>query len=105
MFHAVEQFDQGVRVRELEQAVGAMREALDRSDHDVAERVQRAAAGFAAEADQLKATIRALREELESRVQAHAAAVQESERLHREELRDLQETIQALRAQLEQTRA
>jgi len=104
MFHAVEEFDAGVRVRELERAVAVMREALERNDRDGAERVQRAVAGFVAEADQLKATIRALRDELESRVQAHAAAVQESERLHREELRDLRETIQALRAQMEQSR-
>jgi protein involved in polysaccharide export with SLBB domain len=100
---AVEETDQGVRVRELERTVAAMREALELGDRDAAERVQRAIADAAGETEQLKATIRALRDKLEAQRQEHAAAMQDAERLQRDGLRELQETIRSLRERLEGT--
>jgi hypothetical protein len=100
--HAVQETDQALQIRDLEQTVGAMRDALELKERDAAERIQRAVAEAAGENDELKATTRALREQLEAQQQAHAAAIQDAERLQRDELRELQDTIKALRAELEE---
>jgi hypothetical protein len=98
----VQDTDQAMLIRDLEQTVAAMRDALELKDREAAERTQRAVAGTAAENAELQATIRALRVELEAAHEARAAAVQELERLHRAELDELRETVQALRARLEE---
>jgi chromosome segregation ATPase len=99
---AVQETDQGLQIRDLEQTVAALRDALELADREAAERIQRAIADAAAETDQLKATIRALRDELEAQRQAQTAATQEAERLQRNGLRELEDTIRALRTQLEE---
>jgi hypothetical protein len=103
-FPVVQETDDAMQIRELEQAVAAMREALDLKEQEAFERSQRAVADAAAECAELKATVRALRERLESELREHTAAMQETERLYRGELQELQDTVQALRAQLEQSR-
>jgi TATA-binding protein-associated factor Taf7 len=104
-FQIVQETDQAMQVRDLEQTVAAMRDALELKEQDTAERVQRAVAGAASECAELKATVRALREQLESERADHTAKQQETERLLRGELRELQETVQALRARLEENGA
>jgi chromosome segregation ATPase len=100
----VENGESGLRLRELESTIAAMRESLERASAEGDARVQAAAASAAAESVELKATIKALRDELERAHAEHAGAVQELERRHRDELRELQATVVALREQLEAER-
>ena len=87
--------------RELENAVVAMREALERAQLEAQERLQAAVAQASAEADQLRAAITTMREELEAQHARHLEAMQEQRQLAADEIRQLQATIQALREELE----
>ncbi len=93
--------DRELEIRELEAAVVAMREALERAQLEAQERLQAAVAQASAEADQLRAAITTMREELEAQHARHLEAMQEQRQLAADEIRQLQATIQALREELE----
>jgi chromosome segregation ATPase len=93
-----------LEIRELEAAVVAMREALERAQLEAQERLQAAVAQASAKAEQLKAAITTMREELEAQHVRHLEAMQEQRQLAADEVRQLQATIQALREELEAKR-
>ena len=96
--------DRDRQIRDLEAAVLAMREALERAQAEADDRLQAAVAQASAEAEQLKAMITTLRQELEAQQQRHEEVLQQQKQRTADEVRQLQATIQTMRDEWEEKR-
>ena len=90
-----------LELRELQETIVAMREALDLAQHEARERTQAAVAEAAEEIGHLRTIVTALRGQLEEQELAHAEALQAARQDAAGEIKDLQATIAALRSDLE----
>jgi len=90
-----------LELRELQETIVAMREALDLAEHEARERTQAAIAEATEEIGHLRTIVTALRTQLEERELAHAEALQAARQDAAGEIKDLQATIDALRSDLD----
>ena len=93
--------DMNAEILHLRESISAMRDELEKANHDKLAAVQKARARAQDELDQLKATVQALRDQMEQQAVDRRAAVQAAVADGNEESSQLKETVQALRDEME----
>jgi predicted nucleic acid-binding Zn-ribbon protein len=91
-----------LEIKMLKETILALREELEKIQHEEREHVQQAVAEVNAQNRQLRASIGELRDQLELREAEHEAKMQSLRLQHQHELAELRQTIAALRAKLEE---
>ena len=91
-----------LEIKMLKETILALREELEKIQHEEREHIQQAVAEVNAQNRQLRASIGELRDQLELREAEHEAKRQSLRLQHQHELEELRQTIAALRSKLEE---